>query len=144
MRKHMPRTSTMQQFMNLKMSNNKEGIAKSVYIRSVSWWCIWKGKCLIWRRYKERNMPKLFGCQSFFPLCRSLAWMRFLCPVTVRVQPKLLSSSGRFQCPFVIHVRLKLLLLSGLSSAELVPSPIHSKRATLQSGASNSSQCPEG
>ena len=49
----------------------KTRYAKSVNMRSVSWW--WKGTCIICRRNKERNMQKSFGCQSFFPLCGSLA-----------------------------------------------------------------------
>ena len=67
--------------------------------------------------------------------------LRFFCPVAVRVRPKSLSSSRRILCPVVVHVRLKSLSSSGLSSAELAPSAIPSKRATPQSGTPNSSLC---
>ena len=70
----------------------------------------------------KKNMPKSFGCRSFFPLCRSLAWAAF--PVS--------SSCMR---------TAKSLSLSGLSSAELAPLAIPSERGTLQSGAPNSSRC---
>ena len=68
--------------------------------------------------------------------------LRFFCPVTVRVRPKSLSSYRRILCPVVVHVRLKSLSSSGLSSAELAPSAIPSKRATPQSGTPNSSSVP--
>ena len=110
----------------------KKGYTKSVYIHSLSWWCIWKGTCIIWRKNKEEKMQKSFGYQSFFPLCGSLAWAALPVSGSCTLRPKSLSSSGRFLCPVAVRVQLKLLSLSELSSAELVPSAIPSERATQQ------------
>ena len=106
MRKHMPRTSTMQQFMNLKY--NKEGIRKK---------CEYTFSKLMMdmERYmynmKEKQRKEYAEVVRLPILLPSV--LRFLFSVAVRIQPKSLSS--------------------GLSSAELVPLAIPIERETSQS-----------
>ena len=60
----MPRTQPCSSLWISKMSNNKEGIRKKCeYTFSKLIMCM-----------EERNMQKLFGCQSSCPLYGSLAW----------------------------------------------------------------------
>ena len=78
-------------------------------------------------------------------LCAAV-WLQlcFPCLVAIHIVPKSLSSSGHFLCPVAVRTRLKSLSSSGLSSAKLALSAIPSKRAALQSGVPNCSQCSKG
>ena len=94
-------------------------------ILTVSWWCIWKGTCIIWKVIQKGICRSRSSAHSS-SLCAAV-WLqlRFLCPVAVRIW-------------------LKPLLSSGLSSAEMAPLAISIEKAIPQSGAPNSSQCSKG